>query len=173
MRMAAGRGRREDNHMNPRKNGAMNETTAMWPGFELNIARDVQFVEPGGNELNPEWKHVDCNGHGHFVSLDKDDRLPTLVWISEPCTMGHDDCDAEGHYECRTCGEEIRPGTRPAAPLRIEGPTVYTLTVHQPGLRTTYRFGQQEWDALQDAIASDVRSTLADFLVEMQQTGPC
>lgn len=152
------------------------QTTFGWPGVEVTVENTDELVHPGGSELNPEWKYVDQQGHGHFVvdTKDRDGRLPTLTWVSEPCTYGHDDCDAEGHYECATCGEEVQPGTRDARPFLVRGARTYTLTTLDDGRRTTYRFGQDGWDALQDAIAEAVRASLAPLAwsADVEQVGP-
>lgn len=113
-------------------------------------------IDPGGNELDPDWKFVDHEGHGHFYGDFKSgDRYPTLKWVSRPCTMGHgDDCDSEGYWECRQCGEVIQPGTRPySGPTFVDGPTTVEVTIHSD--HTTERWvGDKSWfeDAWDDAM---------------------
>lgn len=131
-----------------------------WPGYTLDVDRDGQWIESSIPELDPDWKSVDENGHGHFV---KDRELPTLKWVSEPCTMGHgDDCDAEGHYECRTCEALVVPGTRTPKPFWVAGLTTYTLTTDT----ASYVFGPRQWDALVEAMHATIAETLSEFCVQ-------
>jgi hypothetical protein len=139
----------------------MADPVMMWPGYQIDIAQDGQWVESGMPERDPDWKMVDENGHGHFV--DKNGELPTLRWVAQPCSMGHgDDCDSEGYFECLLCGEVISPGTRTPKPFYVAGMTTYTLTTET----STYEFGPTQWDALQAAIGATIESTLAEYCVK-------
>lgn len=148
----------------------MQTSTLIWPGFELEIDRPGEFVYSDLPAADERWTFVDQEGHGHFW---KDKGYPTLTWVVEPCTMGHDDCDGEGHYECSICGEEIRPGTRTADPIWIAGAVSYTLKVMGDGMVRTYALTEREVSALTDAVSSSVEGLLADsHLVEVERTGP-
>jgi hypothetical protein len=148
----------------------MARTATPFMPFEFNVTTGGQMVESGGVEADPSWRHVDSNGHGHFYQSRKDP-FPTLRWVSEPCTMGHgEDCDAEGHYECTLCGEEIRPGERLAQPVWIDGPDTYRLTVvTDDGQRVTYEFGESHWATLCAVWVAAAQETLDGFVVEVSQ----
>ena len=142
---------------------------AALPGFDLEVQSGGEMIQPdlGAVEADPAWRYVDRNGHGHFFQ-DGQERYPTLTWVSEPCTMGHgDDCDAEGHYECGLCQEEVRPGTRPAQAFWVDGPNTYRLTVAVGGQLVTYAFGEDQWTQLQTKLVDTVHSSLGDFVVEV------
>lgn len=148
----------------------MATSTVTWLGYEVEIDRPGEFAHTDMPAADERWTYVDQEGHGHFW---KDKGYPTLVWRPEPCTMGHDDCDAEGQYECRICGEEIRPGTRRADPIWIAGPVSITLRVRDTSTVRTYRLSEDQWAALQGVVADAVQSTLRDEdLVEVYQFGP-
>lgn len=148
----------------------MPSTELLWPGYLLEVDRPGEFVHTNMPEADPAWTFVDSEGHGHFW---KNKGYPTLRWISEPCTMGHDDCDAEGHYECAVCGEEIQPGSRTAQPIWIPGFVTYTLTTNDNVMERTWRFGEDQWTALNDAVRQAIDETLAAAdLVSMRQVGP-
>lgn len=140
--------------------------------FEFSLESGGQMVDTGGVEPDPTWRHMDSHGHGHFYQ-DRDQPYPTLRWVSEPCTMGHGDrCEAEGHYECPLCGEEIRPGERLAQPTWVDGPDTYRLTINtSDGHRVTYEFGETHYEQLSAAWVSDAQRILNGFVVEVTQIG--
>lgn len=114
----------------------MNSAFALGP-YTLSMDVKSQVVQ-SISEPDPTWQYVDLAGHGHFYSASGE-RYPTLRWVSEPCTMGHgDDCDGEGHHECRACGEHIVPGSRMGTPQEIETGRTYTLTGPEGSRRLTH-----------------------------------
>lgn len=113
---------------------------------------------------------MDENGHGHFVA-SHGDRLPTLRWVSEPCTMGHGpDCNSEGHYECRLCGVEVTPGKRPQKSFWLQTHRSYRLTVHDVRQVVTYEFDSDDWGRLNEAVRKTVAKVLAGREVEIEMT---
>src|SRR5687768_8411289 len=82
----------------------LHRNLSIFPEVHVEAKNDPVFVgENSRTELDPDWSFIDENGHGHFVDKNepKGDRLPTLRWVPEACSMGHgDDCDSEGHYVC-------------------------------------------------------------------------
>lgn len=154
----------------------MASTHMLWPGYELNVDQQSEMVWTDLPQSDEHWTFVDAEGHGHFWqrgASKRDDHYPTLRWIVEPCTMGHDDCDGEGHYECVICGEEIRPGTRPADPIRIDGLRSITLTVTEPGRIRVYALTDDLWATLDAGVREAVDALLPDEnIVDMRLTGP-
>lgn len=149
----------------------MTNTQILWPGYELTVENDGQWVHTDMPGPDPDWRFVDAQGHGHFYK-DKDGAYPTLTWVSVPCTMGHgDDCDAEGWYECRLCAERIQPGTKAQPPAWVSGVITYRLRVADGGRWTSYVFGGQQWDAVQVAVRQAVSATLGDFVDEVSYGG--
>lgn len=154
------------------------KATMAWPGYHLAVTNHGRWVDPG-IEPNPDWRYVDSLGHGHFYrptttpdNVDRPGPYPTLEWIVEPCTMGHDDdCQSEGHWECRECRETISPKTREAAPVWIPGAEEYELTVDLPSERIVYLFGRSQWDTVQSAIRAAVLDTLTDAVVVSRTIG--
>lgn len=143
----------------------MTSSRVVWPGFELEVEEQGQWVEVG-MVLDPDWRHVDAAGHGHFYDSTAKG-YPTLRWVSQPCTMGHgDDCEAEGYYECSTCAEQVAPGTRWGGQTYIPGLVTYRLTVHGDGIKSTYVFGRQQWEAVDAAVRDAVQDVLAAHLAE-------
>jgi hypothetical protein len=76
----------------------------------IRVEQDSISVDWWGPERDPQWRHVDAAGHGHFY----DDGYPTLHEVTE--TMGDpddgDEWQAHVRWECPHCGEHIEPGTR-------------------------------------------------------------
>ncbi len=141
----------------------------LWPGYELKIDQQSELVWTDLPAADERWTFVDQQGHGHFWK----DGYPTLTWVSEPCTMGHDDCDAEGHYECKACSEAIRPGTRQADPIRVNGMRSIELTVTEPNRTRRYALTDDLWSALDEAVRQAVDALLPDEnMVDMRLTGP-
>ena len=72
------------------------------------------------NRPDTAWRFVDKAGHEHrwhadghpADSYNPESRhtLPTLVNVED--APGGDDYPAVSHYECKQCGEHVRPGTR-------------------------------------------------------------
>lgn len=139
--------------------------TVVWPGYELELDAPGEWVTFDRPELDPTWRVVDANGHGHFY----EDGYPTLEWMGLPCTMGHDeDCDVEGYYACRLCRVKVEPGTRMPEPAYVAGSPTYYLTAQGPSGQTVrYVFGKDQMVALQAAVALAVQDTLAECAVEV------
>lgn len=123
------------------------------PHVDLRIDQDYIDVT---SDL-PDWRYVDAAGHGHFF----DSGYPTLRWVPQPCTMGHDECEAEGYYECPLCEEQIAPKTRMGSRKSIPGQRTYTLLIQRPDSRREYVFGDGQWA---EAVAA-LESSLADYRV--------
>lgn len=138
-------------------------------GFvDFSMEQEHELVEVGGSEPNPDWRHIDPAGHGHFYT---DGGYPTLEWVSRPCTQGHgDECIGEGEYRCRTCAVRVVPAMRPAKPVVIEGPKRYRLTHVHDGTRYSYAFGADRLAALHKAIAKATLETLCDFTTQIERT---
>lgn len=101
----------------------------------MRYRRESEVVHQISNEIDPMWAHVDPAGHFHAVAGDLTaPPWPTLRWVPEPCTLGHDECDAEGHHECKVCGDLIEPGTRAPRPLTIQTSPWWEVTVEDPRL---------------------------------------
>lgn len=142
------------------------QTIRFWPGMELTIDQQNQVVESNRPVPDPSWRYVDQHGHGHFYD-EKAREFPTLEWVVLPCTMGHgDECTSEGYYKCPLCDEEISPGTVMPRPQIIQGPVTYTLAVEDARGTTTYRFGPEQWSAVQSAVEREVTDVLAEYAVE-------
>lgn len=139
------------------------------PGVQVEVRHNSEVVYSDGRELDPSWQFVDGEGHGHFVGKAKSETLPTLEWVSFPCSMGHgDDCTSEGEWRCRLCGEVIDPGTRPARPVTITGPREYTLTLEDGVVTSTYLFGESEWEKATDTVRTALTEQLGPFLVRQE-----
>ena len=92
------------------------------------------------SEPDPNWVQVCGCGieHRHhsddpnFISSPGmcESGLPTLIWVVE--SVGIEDYPEIGHYECRGCGEYVRPGSK-----RPE------FTYHIPGRRTIRINGEE------------------------------
>lgn len=86
-----------------------------------------------GAKPDPDWVHVDAQGHEHRYL---DGQLPTLRYVvdEEDYTVEDEDGYPEeypgsGHHECTTCGEHVTPGTGSASGWQtfIPGPVTYLL----------------------------------------------
>lgn len=155
-----------------RQAGGMTNSALLWPGHELTVENDGQYVHTDMPGPDPDWHFIDAKGHGHFYMRGAEDGYPTLEWVSLPCTMGHDeDCTSEGYYECRICAERIEPGSKMQPPVWVDGLVTYRLKVAGQNGITTYVFGPQQWEAVQQAIALAVSTTLADFVSEVTYGG--
>lgn len=65
-------------------------------------------------EADPEWEYVDEEGHKHSWNIKDinsgDWEHPTVKYVEDsPATREY---PAEGHYECKKCGETIEFGWR-------------------------------------------------------------
>lgn len=80
------------------------------------------------------WSFTDQAGHEHRPAGDQGSvSYPTLTWVPGPVIW----CEADGdyhedynlsHWECRQCGEQIRPGVVHNVPFTVQtGPPEYTL----------------------------------------------
>lgn len=146
------------------KFAGLDRALAMYSTMELSVHQDHQTVTSDLPEPDPEWRFVDAAGHGHFRS---DDGYPTLEWVTLPCTMGHDDCDAEGSYRCLLCDEEIRPATRRVSPVTIPGIKTFTLKIHDAnGGHSTYVFDEEQWQKAEAAATAAIKETLKDCITE-------
>ena len=65
-------------------------------------------------EANPDWEYIDSKGHKHYWEINDinkgDYTLPTLEYIEDvPAT---EEYPATNHYECKKCGETVKPKMR-------------------------------------------------------------
>lgn len=89
-----------------------------------------EIMESSLPEADPAWRYTDQQGHEHAPEVHTDiggvervSKWPSLVTVGEE-TYWCDECSDEHertHLECRICGEQIEPGSRPAKPLVIPG----------------------------------------------------
>lgn len=100
-------------------------------GHTLEISTEMidvsTMIEP-----NPFWSFTDAAGHDHSASMAQPDKVtyPTLILKSGPTDWCDGDCDDDhwdAWFECRQCGEKIRPGTRAGQRRMIPGMTEYLL----------------------------------------------
>ncbi len=86
----------------------------------VRLERDYTEVNIGSRVADESWRFTDGNGHKHaYIGKPREpiDHYPTLVYVPGPeyycaeCDDEHEDY-AVSHYECRTCGEVIEPGSR-------------------------------------------------------------
>ena len=65
-------------------------------------------------EADPNWEYVDKKGHKHYWQINDiekgDYSLPTLAYVEDVAPT--DEYPASYHYECKKCGEVIKPKTR-------------------------------------------------------------
>lgn len=74
--------------------------------WTVTVTQDKIPIYSDSSTSDEEWTFIDASGHGHFFATTSADQYPTLTWVSVPCQMGHgDDCDGDGHWECRLCHE--------------------------------------------------------------------
>lgn len=91
-------------------------TTINGETWQVTFSRDaLEVIFP--SEADPDWRVVDKQGHEHcwhFRQAGHGASLPSLVWKIDE-TYWCDSCRDEhetGHYECKKCGEEVKPGSR-------------------------------------------------------------
>jgi hypothetical protein len=152
---------------------------SIFPEVHVEARSEPVFVGDGVSEdIDPDWTLVDASGHGHFVEKGKPkgDRLPTLKWVPEGCSMGHgEDCDAEGHYECLLCAETIAPATKTTyGPTHVPGPTTITMTMESEGkgrrMTTVWEFGPGDVERVRTAVAATLLETLDDRVIDQTVT---
>ena len=82
-------------------------TTAAGPTLRVEV--DRIDVSSWGPERDPNWRHIDAAGHGHFY----DNGYPTLHEVTETATDPDDGDEYQVHirWECPHCGEHIVPAT--------------------------------------------------------------
>jgi hypothetical protein len=90
----------------------------------IRIERTLTEINMEGPVADENWHAADSNGHEHAYSAERSaaergSHYPTLVYVPGPsyycadCRDEHEDY-AVSHYECRICGEHVRPGSREA-----------------------------------------------------------
>ncbi len=85
-------------------------------------------------EPDPDWDHLDSNGHLHRWDIGERDRLPSLCYVLDDPYWCVDCCDEHqfGHHECILCGEQVSPSTRATIGRRyILGPRHITVDVDE------------------------------------------
>ncbi len=145
-------------------------TAGFWPQMNFSMEADGQWVDSITPVSDPAWRFVDTAGHGHFYG-SKSDPYPTLEWVSLPCSMGHDDCDSEGHYRCRTCLATITPGTKMPGRVWVAGMTTCRLTVSDDdGTTTVYMFGPEKWEQTKQAARAAIDGVLAPYVTSVERS---
>ena len=65
-------------------------------------------------EADPNWEYIDNNGHKHYWKINNINRgdysLPTLKCVED--TPDTENYPAVNHYECKKCGEIVKPKMR-------------------------------------------------------------
>ena len=92
-------------------------------GNKLEIKREVINVTPMQEpDLNWVQNCKECDIPHRFY----EDELPTLKYVID--VEGWDEYPAEGHWECKGCGEHITPKYRtPEYESHVLGSTSYTI----------------------------------------------
>lgn len=128
------------------------QSSAFLRGVEMQITPRQETL-PEGYVAAVDWRFVDSAGHGHFYDPEAANHYPTLTHKQRYCTI-HADCDGEGYWECKLCGEEVAPGSvwRPAYAETI-GYDV-TVVLHRRDGDFTYALNESEYAAVVDAVAT-------------------
>lgn len=98
------------------------------PAFSIRSETQMIDVTSNAPRRDPDWTYIDHNKHLHTLAKGL---WPTLTWIIDEtywCTTCGDE-HANGHWECRECGERIEPGMiGPSGHVeKIRGLTSYYL----------------------------------------------
>lgn len=99
-------------------------------GLEVSVeSQATEYWSINPREPDPEWSHVDQQGHEHRWV---DGEVPTLesvvveTWWCPDCRAEH----VESEMRCKDCGEPVEAGTRPAPnPQYAQGPAQIRGTV--------------------------------------------
>jgi hypothetical protein len=81
------------------------------------------------SDIDAAWRFTDAAGHRHRCEYDAAEHWPTLREIADQ-TWWCDDCRDEHtdtHWECRLCGEHIRPGMTGPGTKLLPGPVTYYI----------------------------------------------
>jgi hypothetical protein len=95
-------------------------------GSTFRVETETVDVTTNAPRPDKDWRETDSNGHEHYWQ----DGWPTLEWIVDGaywCEQ-HQEEHEEGHYACKVCGEEVKPGMR--------GPSGIVETI--PGMRSYF-----------------------------------
>lgn len=130
------------------------------------ISKEVESLEVqtlGHHIGNPDWVHVDADGHEHRFDGDA---LPTLeeFKVGEGWCMDCRDYHEETELRCRECGERVVPAWRWSGPVagRFPGLTSFTLTVTFPFLAPVeVPVTEEHYEALRTAEDEDAQLRLA------------
>lgn len=110
----------------------------------MEFRTEVDAIDVTSNvpEADPKWRFVDSHGHEHrWENYEikgglwvEGAELPTLRWVTDETWVDEDNYEREeGHYECRECGDEVKPGRRMPPAIR--------RTI--PGMRHLYIDGEE------------------------------
>ena len=110
-----------------------------WDSFSEKIETTSAFPTP-----DPEWVHVDGNGHPHHY-WETPPHYQTLEWVvDEPAWM---DWPEEGHYECKKCHLVVVPGMIGPSPFRTFIPGMRTIRYRPCGHEAPNNLPPIRWRA--------------------------
>jgi hypothetical protein len=103
--------------------------------FEYTMQKDTQFIDVtdlGDTlEVDPEWFHIDENGHFHAFNMDTQ-LTPTLKHVTETVDEYWGGSTVVDEHRCVICNASVTPNyvVRHAPPLKtISGPTTTTFVI--------------------------------------------
>lgn len=96
-----------------------------------NRYQDVR-TDPDRPMLSRSWRYTDHHGHEHRG----DDLSATMleVRIRCYCSTVDEPHDVHDHWECRQCGEVIKPGTEPGGMFRLSVGVSTRIRLDGPGV---------------------------------------
>lgn len=136
-------------------------------GPEITLSAQAEFmtIDSMGPEVNPAWRYTDHEGHDHAGN----DLQATMREITVERYDADDDetWEAHDHWECKTCGEHIKPGVWYPGPRQVETGRTYTATIRHEGTVAVYRIDRQ----LADQIANGLDSTPDSIKAAIEANG--
>lgn len=130
----------------------LKEATSLTTDTDRSMIDVTMAMEP-----DPSWFYTDAAGHEHRWS--NSNRLRTLKEVVDRYDYDEDGerYVAESHYECKKCGETIKPRYREGRQTFIPGVTKRSFTLTVP------MDSQLSRDALESLQADHVEKCLAIF----------
>lgn len=81
------------------------------PNYEFNIEQEISSYNCEAPD--PDWEFEDSTGCFHsWVQSDGEWSVPTVQWIDDSTELIDGDVVQCGHYECKSCGDTVRPQYR-------------------------------------------------------------